>query len=107
MVLDNYVRLVDNKPSRLHFVDHVLTTDTIVDPKTRQVKQVNRLVFQVDELDGRPVVSTYSILSDKHAKDFNPYLSGERYKNYDFVITVSGEGLRREYSTQPQLRLPK
>lgn len=107
MVLQNYVVLEQNKPARLHFIDHDIVNTTIVDPITRRPKVVSKLVFQADELNGGPIAASYSILSEKHARDFAPYLPGNRYRNYDFIVTMSGEGHLREYMTQAQLRLPK
>jgi len=100
MVLQNYVVLQTGRPSRLHFASHDLMPRTIADSVTLRPKSVNTLVFQVDELDGRPVSSQYSVLSEKHARDFAPYLVGERYRSYDFIVTVQGEGFRREYQVQ-------
>lgn len=100
MVLQNYVILEPGRPSRMHFADHSIQVRTIHDPLTRQDKLVNTLVFTVDELDGRPVVGSYSIVSDKHSRDFLAFLPGQRYRGYDFIITQSGEGFRREYQVQ-------
>ncbi len=107
MVLQNYVVLEQNKPARMHFVAHDIVNTTITDPLTRRPKMVSKLVFQVDELNGAPIAASYSVLSEKHARDFAPYLPNDRYRNYDFIVTVSGDGHLREYSTQPQLRVSK
>lgn len=104
MVLQNYVVLEPNIPARLHFVSHQVVTKTIADPATGRDKPVRALVFGVDELNGQPVVGQYSIVSDKHANDFASYLPGERYRSYDFIITLSGSGYRREYQVVVQAR---
>ena len=100
MVLQNYVILQPGVPARLHFTSHRIFAKTITDPGTGRPKPVNALEFQVDELNGQPVVSAYSTISQKHAQDFAPYLPGERYRDYDFILTVSGSGWQTEYQIQ-------
>ena len=100
MVLQNYVRLQQGVPARLHFYHVEKMVKTITDPLTLKPKSVQSLEFSVDELNGRPAVSTYSIISDKHAQDFAPFLVGEKFKEYDFVITMTGTGFRTEYQVQ-------
>ena len=107
MVLQNYVILQPGVPARLHFTSHQVRVKTITDPQTGRAKQVQALELTVDELNGRGVVSTYSTLSQKHAQDFAPYLPGEKYRDYDFIITLTGEGDRREYQLQPVPRSPR
>jgi len=104
MVLQNYVILQPDKPARMHFTDHQIIVKTITDPVTGRGKQVNTLVFSVDELEGRPVVASYSVISQKHSADFAPYLPVRAYRDYDFIITVSGEYWQREYQTQAVFR---
>ena len=104
MVLQNYVILTPGVPARLHFTEHHLQVVTVTDPVTGRPTPKNRLVFQVDELNNQPVVSQYSTLSQKHAADFAPFLVGEKYKDYDFIITVTGTGFQTEYRVQPILR---
>lgn len=107
MVLRNYVALEPGVPARLHFTEIFKQTKTIVDPLTRRPKSLTTLECTVDELNGQPISSVYSVSSEKHAQDFAPYLVGERYRDYDFIITVSGEGWRREYQFQPVPRSPR
>lgn len=107
MVLQNYVLLTPGVPARVHFLSHQVIVKTISDPVTGRDKRVQALQFEVDELNGRPVVSSYSTVSQKHAQDFAPFLVGEKYRDYDFVITMSGEGFRREYQVQPVPRSPR
>ena len=105
MVLQNYVILSPNTPTRMHFTHHEIFGKTITDPSTRQPKTVNSLQFTVDELNGQRVNAYYSTISDKHARDFAPYLAGDRYVRYDFVVTQVGEGFRREYQVQVLARV--
>jgi hypothetical protein len=99
MVMMNYVVLQTGVPTRMHFVSHEIKTPTITDPVSRRAKQVNTLVFQVDQLNGKDVIAYYSITSQKHAADFLPFLP-DKYKNYDFIITIVGEGYLRDWQVQ-------
>jgi len=101
MVLQNYIILQDGVPARLHFRDHLLMTKTITDPTSRQPASRNTLDFDVDRLDGRPVISKMSIMAEKFAGKFQPYLADKSYVDYDFIITVTGEGFRRNWTVQP------
>ena len=74
MVLQNYIQLVPGKPARLHLTNPRIEQREITDPITKQLKRVNVLVFAVDELDGKPVQSTFSTLSDKLALALQPWI---------------------------------
>ena len=100
MVLQNYVVLQPGVPARMHFIAHEITTKTITDPLTNRPKAVKALSFTLDELNGQAAVGFYSTISDKHANDFAPWLPGEKYRGYDFIVTMTGEGFRREYQVQ-------
>jgi len=100
MVLQNYVILEPGVPARLHFTDHRIMTKTITDPITGEGVIRRTLVFDVDELNGEKVAAQYSIMSEKHASQFEPYLEDKSYRDYDFVITVQGEGFQRSWSVQ-------
>ena len=104
MVMTNYITLTPGVPTRLHFSRYEQRVITRTDPQTGRDGQVNALRFDVDEIDGRSVVAIYSTLSDKHKADFLPYLEGDRYRRYDFIVTVDGVGFRREYQVTPVLR---
>lgn len=107
MVLQNYVILTPGVPARVHFTSHDLVPKTITDPQTMRPKSITTLVFQADELNGAAVAAQYSITSQKHAADFAPFLPGEKYRDYDFIITLTGEGFRREYQVQAIPRSPR
>jgi len=100
MVLENYVILETGVPARLHFTDHVTQRRTTTDPLTGQPTTRNVLVFDVDRLDGREVFAKYSIMAEKHAGQFGPYLPDKSYRGYDFLITKTGEGFRTSWSLQ-------
>jgi len=99
-MLRNYVILEEGKPTKMHFIDHALQEREITDPLTGQPKTVKALVFTVDRLGGASVVAYYSTLSDKHFRDFEPFLEGKRYRNFWFTITMVGKGFARSYTVK-------
>jgi hypothetical protein len=100
MVLENYIILQEGIPARLHFADHSIQKRTITDPVTGLPATRNVLVFEVDRLNYKEVAAKYSTMAEKHAGQFGPYLDGKAYRDYDFVITQTGEGFRRSWSVQ-------
>jgi hypothetical protein len=100
-VLENYVMLENNVPTRLHFTDHHIESRTITDPVTGEPAKRKVLVFEVDRMDGRAVEAKYSTMSEKHAAQFEPYLGEKSYRNFTFTIVRSGEGFRTSYSITP------
>jgi len=100
MVLENYVILETGVPGRLHFFDHVIQARTITDPITGGPATRHVLIFEVDQFNGKEVAAKYSIMAEKHAGQFKPYLDDKSYRDYDFVITPVGEGFRRSWSLQ-------
>jgi hypothetical protein len=100
MVLENYVILQDGVPARVHFSDHTIMRKTITDPGTGLPSLRNTLVFEVDRLNGREAAAKLSIMAEKFAGQFEPYLKEKSYRDYDFVITQTGEGFRRSWSVQ-------
>ena len=97
MVLENYVILQDRVPARLHFTDHRIERRTITDPDTGRPGLRNVLVLEVDRLDGRPVAARLSTMASKLADQFAAYLPDKSYRNYDFIITQTGEGFLRRW----------
>ncbi len=106
MVLENYVKLVQGVPCRLHFADHAIVRRAITDPDSHRAKEVNALEFVVDREDGKVVSKSYSILSEKHAEDFRRYLADKSYRHFDFSITVYGKGYLAVYSVEPKPQSP-
>lgn len=100
MVLENYVILETGKPARLHFTDHAIQKRTVTDPITGGPTIRSVLVFEVDRLNGRAATAKYSIMAEKHASQFKPYLEEKSYRDYEFVITKTGEGFRTSWSVQ-------
>ena len=100
MVLENYILLETGIPARLHFTDHAIQKRTVTDPLTGAPTTRNVLVLDVDRVNDRDVTAKYSIMAEKHAGQFKPYLEDKSYRDYDFVITRSGEGFRTAWSVQ-------
>jgi hypothetical protein len=100
-VLQNYVILEAGIPTRLHFIDHHIERRTITDPVTGQPGSRAVLVFEVDRMDGQPVISKFSTMAEKLAAIFEPYLPTKSYTAFEFTIVQSGEGFRTVYSVTP------
>jgi len=100
MVLQNYVILDTGIPARVHFTDHVIEKRTVTDPRLGTPTTRNVLVFDVDRLNGKEVTAKYSIMAEKHAGQFEAYLSGQLYRGYDFIITKRGEGFRTNWTVE-------
>lgn len=105
-ILMNYIQLVPGLPTRLHFTDDYLIERTIADRESGGEKKVQSLVFYVDELNGEEVARTFSILSQKLAGHFEPYLPKKRYLEYDFIITQMGDGYLKDWNVQVNKRPP-
>lgn len=86
VVNENYVKLEIGKPVRLHFIDHGIMDKIVTDPVLKWKKTVKSLVFKVDKMDGDQADTVFSMLSEKLWKEFEPYLEGQKYLNYEFVI---------------------
>jgi thiamine biosynthesis lipoprotein ApbE len=100
-VLENYVLLETGIPTRLHFTDHRIERRLITDQQTGQPTTRNVLVLDVDRMDGRAVAAKYSVMAEKHAAQFEPYLADKSYTKFEFTIVRTGEGFRTTYSTTP------
>jgi len=99
-LLMNYVALVSGVPTRMHFTDHYRIERVIADKETGKPKTIESLVFWVDTLQGEDVARTFSILSQKLAAHFEPFLTDKRYEGYDFIITQMGEGFLKDWNVQ-------
>ena len=99
-VAENYVRLMEGIPKRLHFIEHKWVKKRIKDPETGWEKDVNALIFRVDWEDGLKVDKSFSVISTKLQQMFLPYLADNLYKRYIFTIIKHGAG----YVTEFELR---
>jgi len=84
----------------MHFTDDYKIERTIADPETGKPKPIKSLVFYVDEVEGESDSRTFSILSQKLAAHFEPFLPDKRYGGYDFIITQMGEGFFKDWNVQ-------
>lgn len=105
-LLMNYVALVPGVPTRMHFTDNYEVERTIADKETGKPKKIRSLVFWVDTLGGEDCARTFSILSQKLAAHFKPFLKDKEYIHYDFIVTQIGEGFLKDWNVQP-IRLPE
>lgn len=99
-ILANYIKLEDGQTEVLHFKGHELQERLIRDPLTSTEKTVRVLVMFVDQRGGAAVDTIFSIVSDKLATQFGPFLERERYKNYLFAITRRGKGFTTDWEIQ-------
>lgn len=99
-LLSNYIRLVPGVPTRMHFTDDYKIERTIADPETGKPKPIKSLVFYVDEVEGAPDSRTFSILSQKLAAHFEPFLKNKEYNRYDFIVTQMGDGFLKDWNVQ-------
>jgi len=100
MVMMNYLVLENDKPTQLHFTDHLFADRMVYDRDMGKEKPVRSLVFWVDEVDASPVFKTFSILSPRLAALFEPYLFDSRFRDYDFLITKRGGGYLTTWSLE-------
>lgn len=99
-LLMNYVALAPGVPTRMHFTDDYYIDREIPDRESGKPKRIHSLVFWVDELEGEDVARTFSILSQKLAAHFDPFLKGKEYTNYDFIVTQMGDGFLKDWNVQ-------
>jgi len=90
----------------MHFTDDYYVEREIADKETGKPKRIKSLVFWVDELGGEDVARTFSILSQKLAAHFEPFLKDKEYTRYDFIITQIGDGFMKDWNVQP-IRRPE
>ncbi len=107
MPLQNYVEFTDGVPERMHFTSHVWEQITLADRLTGKPSMRNRLVMTVDEINGSktdshglPIVARISCLAQGLVAKIEPYLAGDVYKNYDFIVTRTGTDYLTRYSVQ-------
>jgi len=92
MSLENWVKLPPGKVVCLHFKEHRVTSREITDPFWKTPRKVTSLLFLVDREDGVPVDKTLSIVSEKLAMEFQPYLEDGSYRDYTWCLVKDAEG---------------
>lgn len=103
-LLMNYIALVSGVPTRMHFTDDYYVDRVIADKETGKPKRIKGLVFWVDELGGEDCARTFSILSQKLAAHFEPFIKNKEYIRYDFIVTQIGDGFLKDWNVQTILR---
>jgi len=98
MPLGNIVILEEGVPERMHFTGHRITTRDITDPDTGRPGTRNVLEFDVDSLNGGAVSAKWSTMSEKLYGLLEPFLPGQVYRSYEFIITRRGTGFRTVYT---------
>ncbi|KKM87668.1 hypothetical protein LCGC14_1266460, partial [marine sediment metagenome] len=79
MVLQNFLVLPDGEPTVIHMVDHEIQPRGILDSLTKKPKTINVLVFEVDEVNGVAMSTTWSITAERLASNFKAFLDGKTY----------------------------
>lgn len=92
MVLENWVKLPPGKVVCMRFQDYLVTPREITDPYFKTPRTVESLVFRVSHVDGKPVDKTFSVVSEKLAQEFEPYLKDGSYKGYEWCLVKDGAG---------------
>ena len=92
MALENWVKLPIGKVVCLHFKEYRITPRQITDPYFKTPRTVRSLLFLVDREDGVEVDKTYSVVSEKLADEFRPYLEDESYKDYEWCLVKDAAG---------------
>lgn len=105
-MLMNYLELLPDKPTRVHFTDQYMVDRMIWDKDLKKEKLVRSLVLWVDEVDGGPAAMTFSVLSEKLAAQLAPYLPDSDFRNWDFIITKTYEGYRTDWTVEAIPRPP-
>ena len=76
----------------MHFRDYRVTPRQITDPFFKTPRTVNSLLFLVDQVDGVAVDQTFSVVSERLAQEFEPYLNDGSYRDYVWCLTKDAEG---------------
>ena len=92
MSLENWVKLPVGKVVCMHFREYRVTPRQITDPMFNVPRTVTSLVFLVDRVDGKPVDKTFSVVSERLAQEFEPYLEDGTYRNYTWCLVKDAEG---------------
>lgn len=92
MALENWVKLPIGVEVRLHFREYRVTARPITDPTFGVARSVQTLLLLVDREDGVPVDKVLSIVSEKLANEFKPYLGDGSYRDYEWFLVKDGPG---------------
>ena len=92
MTLENWVKLPIGKVVCMHFKEYRVTPRQITDPYFKTPRTVTSLLFLVDQVDGKAVDMTFSVVSEKLADEFRPYLEDGSYRNYTWCLVKDAAG---------------
>ena len=92
MALDNWVKLPVGKVVCMHFKEYRVTSRQITDPYFGTPRTVQSLLFLVDRVDGEPVDKTFSVVSEKLADEFRPYLEDGSFRDYVWCLVKDAAG---------------
>lgn len=92
MVLENWVKLEVGREVCLHFREYLVRSREIEDPDFGVMRKVETLLFLVDRVDGEEVDKTFSVLSEKLAGEFEPYLEDGSFRDYVWTLVKDGPG---------------
>lgn len=106
-MLMNYLEIPRNVPTRVHFTDQYMIDRMIWDKDLKKEKPVRSLVLQVTEVNGEPAFLTFSVLSNKLYNQLAPYLPDNAFRDFDFVITRTGEAYQTEWTVLAIPRTPE
>ena len=87
MADESFVRLMPGDTIMIRVDQAVYHTRTVQDPVLKMSKDVKVLALHVIELAGQPANTIFTVLSDKLQKELDPYIAGEKFLRYRFVIT--------------------
>lgn len=83
---ESYIVLVEGEETRLVFDSYAWATITIMDPDLHKEKRVKSLKLGVTRIDGEEVSTVFSILAKGLIGELEPYLTGDKYKDYEFTF---------------------
>jgi len=92
VIEESYVKLEVGTATVMRFDKYAWQKRAIIDPELGFAKTVKTLVFHVVELEGKPVSTIFSLVSEKAQKEFEPYLLGDKYLRYRFTMIKEGGG---------------
>jgi len=76
----------------MHFREYRVTPRQITDPMFGVPRTVTSLVFLVDQVDGAPVDKTFSVVSERLAQEFEPYLEDGSFRDYVWCLVKDAAG---------------
>ena len=92
MTLENWVKLPVGKVVCMHFREYRVTPRQITDPMFGVARTVTSLVFLVDQVDGVQVDKTFSVVSERLAQEFEPYLEDGSFRDYVWCLVKDAAG---------------